>query len=562
VNLEPIDVTRLDVCTALPDLRRDIHIFMDYLQGREVKRAHRNNALSKSDAKRLARLMSDPNASQELDEEEGSSSWIDFVDHVALKLGFVHYDTKGVYAGYTSAAASFPDNYIEVKSKPYQQFLAAKAAKQETTLLELLLKEGGPSEFYSIGVLGRLDRFNYRGSGTGVVPKLDFPAARRFLLGLLAECPPGQWLSTAALVEHLKKNHRYFLIPAKPRYQYPGDEREGRYGNFHESKDSWGYEIDIHEGEEDAFERVEGRYVERFLEGIPLVLRYVDVGYAQKRPKAIYPSLGCLQAFRVSERLGRALQGQISEPRVTVTPNFDVHIISETYPASIFSQLEPLCEMVSEGTSIVLKLNKQKVAVARAAHPNLDAAGLLQSLCEGELPANVVHELSDWSEHGEKFILYADCSVLEADRDLPAANSFTVERVAPEVRIVHSPDKLFDELERKELIPVRVKHGGQAFAPVSRNWRSQFPKESAARQKIQVPQTRVTLTRMVRVQLVCPDREFLDKLHRLLLEGKCLVEIDRPNLTLSYSKQYESEVANAIRKLKTDYRIEIEDITS
>jgi hypothetical protein len=64
------------------------------------------------------------------------------------------------------------------------------------------------------------------------------------------------------------------------------------------------------------------------------------------------------------------------------------------------------------------------------------------------------------------------------------------------------------------------------------------------------------------VQLVCPDRELLDKLHSLLLERQCPVEMDRPNLTLAYSNQYESSVANAIRQLKTEYQLEIEDSSS
>ena len=85
---------------------------------------------------------------------------------------------------------------------------------------------------------------------------------------------------------------------------------------------------------------------------------------------------------------------------------------------------------------------------------------------------------------------------------------------------------------------------------------------SASREKPREPKPSVTLMRMTRVQLVCPDRELLDRLHRLLLEGQCPAEIDRPNLTLTYSKQYESAVANAIRRLKTEYRLEIEDISS
>jgi hypothetical protein len=563
MQVEPIDVARLDVATDLPDLRRDLHVFVDYVRSREVKRSHRGNALSKADAKRIARLLSDPNAVREVD-EEGFSAWIDFVDDLALQLGFVHYNTEGQYAGYTSQEPSFPDNYIEYQAKAYEQFLAAEAAEQESTLLNLLLNQGqgSASEFYHRGVLGRLEGFNQWGSALGVMPTLDFPPIRRFLLGLLAECPCGQWLSTASLVEHLKNHHRYFLIPAKPRFKDEYDARRGRYGNFHESKEAWGYEIDVHESDPDGFERVEGRYVERFLEGVPLVLRYVDVAYARKLPRAIYPLLGSLQAFRVSDRLRRALEGRITEPRVTVTPNFEVHVIGETYPAGVLAQLAPLCDMVSAGASIVLKLTKQKVAAARADSPDLDAAGLLRGLCDGELPANIAHELSAWSEHGEKFALYVNCSVLETEQDAPAAERFSVERVAEGICLVRSPDQLFDELERRELMPVRIKHGDQAFAPLPRSARTRFPKGSAGREKPREPRPCVTLTRMTRVQLVCPDRELLDKLHCLLLERQCPVEIDRPNLTLTYSKAYESAVANAIRQLKTEYQLEIEDISS
>lgn len=563
MNLESVDAGPLDVVTALPDLRRDLHVFVDYVREYEVKRSTRGNALSKADSKRLAKLVSDPEAALEVD-KEGDSLWIDFVDDIAIELGFVHYDTKGEYAGYSSHEPSFPDNYIKFKAKPYAQFLAAKAGRQESIIQELLLRrgEGSVNEFYYPGVLGRLEGFKSRGSACGVMPTLDFPAVRRFLLGRLAECPSGQWLSTASLVEHLKMHHRYFLIPAKPQYKNKSDASYGRYGNFHESKDQWGSEIDISVKDADGFERVEGRYVERFLEGIPLLLRYVDVAYARNMHRTIYPSLGYLKAFRVSERLRRALEGRIAEPRVTVTPNFDVHIIAETYPAGVLAKIAPWCDKVTEGTSIVLKLKKQKVAAARAESPDLDAVALLRAISGGELPRNVVHELSAWSEHGEKFTLYVNCAVLETDGDSPTADPFTVERVAPGIRVVRSPNKLFDELERRELMPARVKHGNEAFTPLPKNASTRFPKVSAAGEKKQEAKPQVTLTRLTRVQLVCPDRTFLDKLHGLLLESQCPTEIDRPSLTLAYGKQYEPLVAEALRRLKNEYRLKIEDIAT
>jgi hypothetical protein len=216
--------------------------------------------------------------------------------------------------------------------------------------------------------------------------------------------------------------------------------------------------------------------------------------------------------------------------------------------------------MVSQGTSIVLKLTKPKVATARAASSDLDAAGVLKALVGGELPANIVRELSAWSEHGEKFELYENCSVLESEQDLPAADPFTIERVAEGIRLVRSPDKLFGELERRELMPIRIKHGDQGFAPAPKSASTRFPKGSAGPAKPREPKRRVTLIRITRVQLVCPDRELLDRLHGLLLECQCPTEIDRLKLILTYSKQYEPAVANAIRQLKTEYRIEIEDV--
>jgi hypothetical protein len=561
VNLDPIDAAGLDVPTRLPDLRRDIHVFVDYVRSRDVKRSHRGNMLGKTDVKRLANLMSDPAAAEEA-EGSGTSRWVDFVDGVVLQLGFVKYDTKGIYAGYTSSAPSFPDNYIEFLEQPYNQFLRLTAAKQESALLKLLVEEGqgNGNEFYRTSIVGRLDRFDHFGSATGVMPLLDFAAARRFLLGLLAKCPTGQWLSAAALVKYLKKNHPYFLIPQKPRFENQWHAQRGRYGNFHESKERWGREITVAENAGDAFERVEGRYVERFLEGIPLLLRYVDVAYVPKRSQAIYPSLGWLQAFRVSERLRHALQGEVPEPQVKVTPNFDVYVQGETYPAGVLPVLTPLCETVSEGTSTVLKMTKPKVAAARAADPQLDVVALLRRLCQTELPSNVVRELSAWAEHGEKFVLYSDAAVLEADKDLQAAAPYTVEAMAPGILLVRSPDKLFGELERQELVPLRVKHGERAFSPLPKEARTRFPKTAAVREKPRAKKPRITLTRVTRVQLVCPDREFLNKLQRCLVEAKCPVEADREKLMLLYSKAHEAEVTKAVRALKGEYLIEIKDV--
>ncbi len=561
MKLDSIDISRLDVPTCEVDLRRDIHVFVDYVRNRQVKRSHRGNMLSKADQRRLAKLLSDPLAAQQI-EQDDSSVWVDYIDDLVLELGFVTYDTEGEYEGYTSQEPIFPDNYIQFDKKAYQKFIDLSPAKQESSLLTQLLsgRPGGNSEFFSRSRLGLLDKFNTFGSALGVLPLLDFVKARHFLLKVLAECPPGQWFSTASLIEHLKQHHRYFLIPEKLSFKDRYGAKWGRYENFREGTEPYDRGSPIPDKAADAFQRVEGRYIERFLEDVPWTLKYVDVAFGKHPKQQVYPSLGVLQGFRVSVFLGRALREQIALPRVTVTPSFDVYIQPETYPARALAQLAPLCEMVKEATSFELKITKQKVAAARAADPRLDVVALLQQLSGNELPSNVLRELSAWSEHGEKFVLYRGYSILEADKTLTAGAAFTVETPQPGVYLVRSPAKLFNELERQELMPLRVKHSAEKLTPLPKGVRTRFAKQTAAAKKPPKSKTKVTLTRVTRVQLAFPDQPFFDDLIRLLAETKCPVEADRKKLLLSYSKSNESLVNDAIRALKSQYQVKIQDV--
>ena len=560
MNIERIKgASKLETVTDRPDIRRDLHVFVGYVRDRVVKRGHRDNALSKADSRRLAKLVSDPEAEAEV-QEDGYSTWVDFVDEFARRLGLVQYDTEGVYAGYTSREPSYPDNFIEFDAKTYDKLTSKRPAQQEQHLLDSLLArgQGGGSEFFGTSALGRLDGFSTWGSATGVVPTLDFTAVRRFLLDMLVRCPAGEWLSVASLVEHLKKDHPYFLIPKKPQVKNKWDRNKGRYSNFHESKHHWGHEINIGNKEPDAFERVEGRYVERFLEGIPNLLGYVDVAYAKRCPKGVYPSLGYLKAFRVSERLHRALNGKIAEPALRVTPNFDVYVQSEVYPARLLRDLAPVCDLVSDDTTMVFRLDRKRVTAACAADSKLDVTRLLESLSDEPLPANVRRELSDWSAHSDKFVLYSGFALLETKDKTADVERYRVENIAAGIDVVRSPAALYKELEKQQLAPLRIEHGDKSFAALPPKTRSVFPRKAAGKRRRE-PKTKVTLMRVTRVQLMCPDRDFLDRLQRLLAERNCPVEADRKRLSLAYSNQHEKEVNQAIRTLKKEFEVTIDE---
>lgn len=564
-NLAPVDVSKLEVADIPCDLRRDLHVFVDYVREREVKRATRTNQLSKSDGRRLAKLMSDDQALGEV-EKDGYSNWIVEVDTLALQLGFVTYDTKGTYAGYSSAEPSFPDNYIEFNEKEYLEFLQKPLIRQEQTLFKTLMDNYPQSEFFHHATLGRLSGFSTWGSATGVVPMLDFNAIRRFLFDLLAQLDSGVWYSVADLVQYLKREHPYFLIPKNPKYRYGRDKSRGRYGTFHESKNYWGNDINIEESAPDAFERVEGRYVERFLEAIPLLMGYIDVAYATKADTSLYPVRNYLQAFRIHDFFHQFMQATLAEPDVTVQPNYEVHVESPVYPAALLARLEPLTDLVRADRVTVLKLDKRKVTAALANDPTLDVLALLTRLSKHDLPQNIRIEIEEWAGQSDNFVLYTGFGLLESDKaQQPLADPFTVESITPTVRIVRAPAQLFRALEKSEAVPLRVTHFDKTLRPLPSKaktlFRTQDTAAKATKAKAKKPKKQsLKLLRKTMVTLHFPNQRDLDALHQALVADRCPVVVDRANLTLTYANQYEAQVAAVFKTLADRYTIKIEEI--
>ena len=564
-KLATINVNDLDIFSNLCDLRRDIHVFVHYIQERDVKRLHRSNKLSKPDSMRLAKIMSDPKAVAGV-KETGGSSWVDYVGWMARELDFVSYDIEGTYAGYSSSSPSFPDNYIEFNAKRYHKFIKSSLAAQERVLLNTLIKErdGCKSEFFQSDIMSRLSVFSIRGCATGVVPTLDFFQVRCFLLNLLKPYQIGVWYSTASLVQYLKGKHPFFLIPKKPEYKDRWDRNTERYGNFHESKDYWGHEIDISEQAPNAFERVEGRYVERFLEGIPLTLGYLDVAYSHKPHKGVYPSRNALKAFRINNRLLRALSEDIPSPKVTVQPNFEIIVESEFYPALVLSQLNPLSDTVTQDVSTILKLRKEKVAAQLAEDESLDVAAILTRLTGRKLPANVARELAEWAEHSKKFTLYKGFALLEGDQDLstiiPFIDKATIRQISPAIRIVRSPETVYARLEKAELIPLRVQHESQ-LQPLPEKARTMFGNKSPVVEP-EPQKESLVLMRHTTITLHFPTDKWLERFRQALLDVRCPVEVDQSNHTITFAKRYEPQVIKVIKRFRQEqeYEISIEDI--
>ncbi len=564
--IKTFDVSRCDIMVTPYDIRRDLHIYIDYVRHREIKRMYRSNDLPKAHSKRLLKLMGHEEEIEYIGQSWGPT-WLDYVDRLALELGWVKYDTKGVYVGYTSQTPSFPDNFIEFLEDNYKAYLAKSPLEQEQTLLETLIHRGTQkrseqgydlNEFYSESILGRLHGFTTWGAATGVMPSLRFSKIRRFLLDLLARCEPGVWCSTASLIAYLKKHHPYFLIPKNPG-KNRWNKKVSRYGNFYEGKSLYSYNRDpIPDDAPDGFERVEGRYVERFLEGIPLILGYVDVAYAKKYHGG-YPERNRLRAFRVHPHFVHLMRGELASPKVTVQPNFEIHVEAEFYPLHVLHQLLPFAKVLTTDRVITLRLDRQTTAASLAEDDNLNPIATLQRLVDRPLPQNVRIELEEWMGHADVFTLYSGFALWEGQKQ-PEMEAFTVEEISPNLRIVHSSEALFSQLEQARLAPLLIRHKKDALTLLPAAAKTIFPKQGKQRAPKRKAKKRITLRRETYTTLHLPSTEVLDRFSALLVSQRCLFTSDKHSLTITYAQRYEDQVKAAIKTLRKDYTIRIEDV--
>jgi hypothetical protein len=396
------------------------------------------------------------------------------------------------------------------------------------------------------------------------MPTLKFPEIRQSLLDLLKTCPPNQWLSVESLVAYLKAEHPYFLIPKK---KPKADKRENsiaRYSNFYEGKDQWNHnEKAIPDSDPDGFERVEGRYVERFLENIPLTMRFIDVAYNPAPYKGLMPTRGMLKAFRVNERFSRLMSGAESQPRLTVQPNFDVVIESDFYPAQIIQQVAALGEEVSSPNSGhgayvgIFQLKKMFVAAEQVRQPDLDVIALLEKLGGRSLPANVKVELGEWAGHADQFTLYEGFALLESVDEIPESDKFTADRIAPTLRLVRAGGEIFSTLEANAYAPLRIQHPTGEFAPLAESAVSRFPKESVQEKSHRKPKL-VKVSRSVAVSYQFPDEESFTSIQKMLAELRCPFQSDPKIRSIQIQQKEQTRFDEAAQALKDSLIIEIE----
>ena len=574
------DIAGLTIHANPADLHHDLITYLDYVGERSIKRSARDNWLPKTNLRELARRITDPTAAADI-KESGQSIWIAFVEFLAfnMKLAAFEMDNRFVADFLIPGQGGYSDNYVMVVEQNLREFLKQPAIRQEAEIREALinLPLTAYNEFFDPSPARLLDRFYDYGREFSSAAIADFPGARRLLLALLENLPSGTWFSVDSLVAYLKAHHRYFLLPERIR----SDKRERpmpRYHGLREYKllERW-TEIEIQEADADGFERGEGRFVERFLESLPLLLRYIELAYDlpvnsdKPKPGSIRPQCGVLKAFRVNDRFLHLMHGKTPPARVTVQPNFEILIVAEVYPADLLADLNPLCDMVSQSSAqagpsvLTLRLKKERVASQVAAHPELDVIALLRKISNQDLAQNVVTELREWTQHSDVFTLYEGCGLVESIEPLNpnVLKNLVIAEISPRIQVIRKPDEVLRALANQNtqskqiviqhahqdhelsILPDEIRH--TIFATTSRPLSTQ-PKVQPA-----------TIKREERVILrLSGQPQAFEALRSALVDLHVPIETVNQEQTILYAKEYDSLLEKALASIADRFQVKVQ----
>jgi len=557
IPLKTINIDSLEQPAHYFNLFYDISIFMDYVSDREVKRAHRTNGLQKSDLKRLIKLMSI--SSKEASDPSWVEQWVGFIDEVCHRLRFINYETEGVYLSYTSREPCYPDNYINTQLDAFDKFIALPLQQQFKKVLDVLIDiyNYDNNEFMVTSVLGYLDRFSFQGCATGVLPSLQFNESRRFLLTLLSHLPSNVWYSTASLVQYLKEHHPYFLIPKFPRHEHRGE--KGRYCNFKECQSGEYERKVITDDAIDAFERVEGRYIERFLEHIPQLMGFVDVAYDFKQEQILLPERHKLKAFKINPRMHEFFNNKFSEAKVTIQPNFEISVEAEIYPIKVMWQLTEIGNLTVADKVSQIKIDKNKIIEKVANEHDFDPANFLRDLSGKPLSQNVEIDLKEWAGQGDAIILYENCSLLESTFHYDFIDRLSIAKINKNLNIVRNVKSLTEELVVQQSVPIEIEHNKQSFSSIPKAYKTLFSKQKNIVTQSKKARKTLTLKRQTLLKISFPSMQALNLIKQHLLLKQCFFDVDDDSCAIIINKKYENTLQDAIKSISRQYQVKFND---
>lgn len=565
------------------NIRHDLIAFIDFVSEYGLKRAHRDNSITKSDLKRLTKLLDIPKELKTNESEVEGDIWVEWISFLALSMDLVSYDTKGIYAGYTSQEPSFPDNYVKLAKIKYEAYLSLSPFEKEWAILNALLNIS-TKEFYKPSLFGSQNRFSTWGSGVNAASKMNLPLIRKQLLEILASFETDTSIPFSGFVQHVKTKFPNLILSKHAGLKSKYDcFKESNYSKPRKLKGETSWipsseynEKEMSESDPDAFEKVEGRYLAFFIEEIPVLMEFVTLEYDEEYINGLHTTLPMLphfiKSFTITKKCTAMLKKDLSyinHIKTTATPDFKIFIEASLYPDKQLFQLEPYTEvLVRDRYTTTLELSRKKTVQSLATFPSLPSPIDVLTKMGVNIPKNVATDMLEWTTQADKLLVYEDVGVLEVDPGSPDLrqsilkdyHKYIVDEQNPNFLLVRDEKTLFSLLENKNLIPAKIHHSKTSVCAHKINCASTQKKKPHDKAVKLAPKqlNKVFLKESSFIALKSENVNFLKRLTRAFQEiGVSTVISDEKTGLCFIPNEARSKIKTTINKLSDEFQIEM-----
>jgi len=404
-------------------IRRDIYEFIKFIKNKDIVLTKRYNNIPVPVARKLSKLMSFKEDTSKV-VDDYSSTWINLIHTICKKLDLVNKEVDSWVDDITGyyyrkwERPSYPEFDIHLIDRNWSEYLELDPFEKERKILDALCYVTG-SEFYNCPVYKRCDRddrFSEFGSGVNAQQYVKYPPIRKKLLDVLALVEEGKWYETGSLITYIRKNYPNLILDHNNRGHVESYKAYNNfYHSFYETKDKsgWGRDIEVHENDKDAYERVEGRYINYFLETIPFMMNLVELAYTN--PLDILPPRGHITHFRLTLYGKEILSGMLQRDKPShkkILPTFEVFIPMDEFDEKIILRLDKYTKTLATDKMYHLKIDKKSILSELEKGEQIwEIINFFEGLAG--LPQNIRYELESYGLHSEKIVSLPAVSIIE-----------------------------------------------------------------------------------------------------------------------------------------------------
>lgn len=454
-------------------IRKDIYEFIKYVRDKGIVLTKRENNIPIPVARKLSKLMTFT-IKEPQDEDDIAYPWIELIYSLCKELNLVNKEVdrwEDNITGYYYRKwdrPSYPEFDIHLMENYWDEYLELKPVEKEWRIFYAFSRII-ESEFYGVGVWASgssyRDRFSTSGSGINAQDRIAYGPLRNKLLAILKPLAAEKWYEVKSLIKHIKDYYPNLILDHTNRSHINrGYVRNSNnfYHCFYETKDpeGWGREIEVDEKDNDAFERVEGRYITYFLETIPLIMNIVELAYSREKP-SIFPPINHINHFKISPQGKEMLSGEIkteATSQIKILPTFEIFIPIDEFDEKIFFKLEKYAKIISSDKMYQLKINKKQIL------SQLEKGEQIEDIIQffkdlSKLPQNIQYELGSYGTHSDKILAITGTSILEVPNHqtshLFEANypEYIISQMGKKHFLIKKADKLYTALIRDGHLP-------------------------------------------------------------------------------------------------------------